>query len=102
MSDTNQHKNKLDNSEYAASNTLHYIAPAAVDAADEARLYHYMKALRLRAEIEQSGLEISVPTKGWNPAGGADGKGAYETNNKNRVDITVFFQLIASLNEHGN
>jgi hypothetical protein len=61
-----QHKNKLDNSEYAMSNTSRDVAPAAVDKSEEERLYHYMRTLKLRAEIEaEDDMTIKVPTRVW-------------------------------------
>jgi hypothetical protein len=73
-----QHTNKLDNSEYAMSNTARDIAPAAVDKSEEERLYHYMRTLKMRAEIEGANdLRIRIPVRVWN-AGANGGAGAWE------------------------
>eukprot|EP00035_Acanthoeca_spectabilis_P029958 m.475812 g.475812 ORF g.475812 m.475812 type:complete len:98 (+) comp39166_c0_seq1:83-376(+) len=50
-------------SEFATSNTSRDVAPAAVDKSEEQRLYEYMRALKMRAEIEaEDDLAVRVPT----------------------------------------
>lgn len=82
-----QHKNKLDNSEFAMSNTSRDVAPAAVDKSEEERLYHYMRTLKLRAEIEaEDDMTIKVPTRVWDPAANAGaGEWVLQANKTVRV-----------------
>lgn len=82
-----QHKNKLDNSEFAQSNTTRDVAPASVDKSEETRLYEYMRALKLRAEIEaKEDLEIKVGGKFWDATANS-GAGAWVARPNKKVPI---------------
>ena len=86
-----QHRNRLDNSEFAQSNTTKDVAPAAVDKFEESRLYEYMRALKLRAEIEGTDdLEVKVPVRTWNQAAN-EGRGAWELQADKKVKVRAIF-----------
>lgn len=82
-----QHKNKLDNSEFAMSNTTRDISAASVDRSEEQRLKEYMEVLKLRAEIEKdASLELKIPTKVWDGTANS-GKGAWVMNLNKKVKV---------------
>lgn len=71
----NEHKNRLDNSEFNTAHTTRDVAPASVDKSEEQRLYEYMRTLKLRAEIEKAAdLKVSINTNVYNKADGTWGK----------------------------